>query len=119
MLVEDVPRALRTQLGPDATAGLLALFETTRHEWAAEVTSVTLDRFEQRLSTEIARARCGIVEEVHATGATIRDEASESAATLRQEIGALRTDLIKWWLFFWVSQAVTTAVIVGAIVALR
>jgi hypothetical protein len=56
MELEDVSPALRERLGPDATVGLLALLESSREDWAQDVTNQAVERFERGLTRVIGRA---------------------------------------------------------------
>ena len=86
----------------------------TLHEWAVEVTSVSLQRFDRRLTEEIATLRSGLHQEL----ATLQDEMRHDGAMLRQEIGRQRRESLKWAFIFWIGQAATTAALVGGVFAL-
>jgi hypothetical protein len=96
MEVSDVAPALRERLGSEATVGLLALFETARQAWTADVTSAAAERFERRLAEEMAAVRVAMAQTEGAVrqqivegDAALRQEMSALAATLRQEMSAL------------------------------
>jgi hypothetical protein len=107
--IEDVTPALRERLGPAATAGMVATFEATRQEWAAEVTALSVERFERRLTDELTTLRAVMREGHAAHGAAVHDV----SAALRQEIRAQRAELLKWAVALGLAQAAITGVIVG------
>jgi predicted solute-binding protein len=78
MDAQTVPPSLRERLGADATLGLAEVFDSARSEWVADVTELTADRFERRLTEEIGGLRVEIVEQ---------------GASLRQELADLRRDM--------------------------
>lgn len=103
MEVEDVAPAMQERLGPEATVGLLALFETARQEWTGDVTSTIVERFERRLIDELGLIRremtAGLAcvrEEMRDLRASLREEMCEGDALVRDEIrqceAALRND---------------------------
>jgi DNA anti-recombination protein RmuC len=84
MDVEQVAPALQQRLGTEATVGLLALLDVAKQEWAADVITAAVDRFERRLTTESAGLRVSMTEQ----GAQLRREMAEQGAQLRQEMAA-------------------------------
>ena len=117
MKIDDIAPALGERLGRDAAEGLLHLLETTRHEWLAEVTAVTIERLERRLSDDANELRADIRQ---MTGVIRRldvqlqrlDEAR------RQEMSTLRAEWPKWALLFWTGHVAATAAIMGGMLAL-
>jgi hypothetical protein len=79
----DVAPALRERLGPEATVGLLALFEAARQDWTADVTTAAVERFERRLTDEMSGMRVTLTQ----TEAASRQQLAQSEAALRQQIG--------------------------------
>ena len=55
--------------------------------------SVATERFERRLTQEIAGLRVELMRELH-----------EGLAAVRQEIAAVRVELIRWSFVFWIGQ---------------
>lgn len=96
-----VSAALSERLGREATDGLLELVESSRREWAAQVLSIATERFERRLTQEISTLRVDFTRELH-----------QGLATVRQEITAVRVELIRWSFAFWVGQI---AVMIGVL----
>jgi hypothetical protein len=89
MEVADVAPALRERLGPEATVGLLALFETARQDWTADVTTAAVERFERRLTDEMSGMRVALAQ----TEAALRQQVLEGDASLRREMSALAAAL--------------------------
>ena len=104
MDVEVVPAPLRERLGPAATGGLLHVLELAQREGRAEVIATCTDRFERRLSEEIAGVRVQLAQvegslktEISGMGAAIRQEMAEMNVAIRQEMSqmnvAIRNDM--------------------------
>ena len=87
-----VPPALRARLGDEATLGLLELLETTNRAWRDDLLEIATERFERRLSEELGALRIEMV---------------NGFAAIRQEMAAMRFDLIKWSFLFWIGQVAT------------
>ena len=90
-----VSAALSDRLGHDATDGLLELVESTRTEWTEHVLTLAEARFERRLTQEISALRVDFARELH-----------QGLAAVREEIAAVRVELIRWSFAFWVGQVV-------------
>jgi hypothetical protein len=121
MEVSDVSPALRDRLGAEATAGLLRLFDTARHEWTADVTTAAVKRFEGRLTDETARLRLEITEfraSFRAEIAALRQEMTTGFVALRQENLEGRIELLKWCFAFWVGQVFAVGGIVAVVLRL-
>ena len=86
----------------------------TLHEWAVEVTSVSLQRFDKRLTDEMAAMRWSVQQEL----AALRDEVRRGNSSLREEIRTQRREALKWSIICWIGQAAATAAIVGGLFAL-
>jgi hypothetical protein len=114
MALEDMSPALRGRLGAEASVGLVEYLDLTREEWAADVLSAAVDKFELRLTHEIGTLR----HDIQRADAALRIEIRDACALLRQEMITQRVDLLKWSFLFWVGQAATTAAIVGGMLAL-
>ena len=89
MVVEDVAPALQERLGPEATDGLLALFETARRDWTVDVIATTGERFERRLTHELGLVRG----EISALGADLREEMKAGFLSVREEMRDVRASL--------------------------
>lgn len=93
MHMEDVSPALQERLGLEATVGLLALLDTARHEWRAEVTEHTVDRFERRLTTEISQARIELKKEIGDLRVEVKQDINDLRVELKQDINGVRVEL--------------------------
>ena len=134
----NVPVALQEQLGAQATAGLLRLFEVERAEWTGDVISRSVERFEQRLvgelagvrtemtrgearlreeiasvRVEMARGEARLHGEISQTRAMLREEMAQQGTLIRQEIATNRFELLKWSFLFWVGQVIAVVGLVG------
>jgi hypothetical protein len=102
MQTELVPFALRDRLGPEATGGLVDLFDIARREWVADVVTIVTDRFERRLAQEVAGLKTVVVEgdaqvrhEMAAGFALVRSEIAETKVELRSEIAETKVELCR------------------------
>jgi hypothetical protein len=124
MELETIPLALRSQLGPQGTLGLVTVFERVRPEWANDVIAISTERFERRLAEEVAILRVAIAQTEANLRVAIAEQAMRTESTLRQElqaiekslgsdVAAFRADLFKWSFVFWIGQVLAIAGIVG------
>jgi hypothetical protein len=93
-MASRIPAALRTRLGDDATFGAIELLDAERKDWSEQVLSVAADRFERRLTEEIA----GLRVELH-----------EGLASVRHDIATTRVDWVKWSFVFWTGHLAAMA----------
>jgi hypothetical protein len=82
-----IPPALPTQLGNDATFGLIELLDTERKDWSQQMLSIAVDRFERRMAEELSNLRQQIT----------------------QELVTTRVDMLKWSFVFWIGQVAAMA----------
>jgi hypothetical protein len=61
--------------------------------WKEEVLNLATDRFERRLTEEMATLRLDLRQELH-----------DSLTAVRQELSTSRVELIRWSFLFWVGQ---------------
>jgi hypothetical protein len=61
--------------------------------WAEHVLSIAAERFERRLSEEIASLRVQLTQEMHA-----------GFAAIRKELADQRVEMLKWSFAFWIGQ---------------
>lgn len=126
-----VSPALADRLGPDATAGLVELIDTSERNCMNAVLTRSVERFERRLSEETSKIRiemaqghAALRQEIGALGSDLRQEINALGSDLRQEMGALgtglrqeiasqRVDVLKWSFIFWIGQVVAITGIVG------
>jgi hypothetical protein len=109
-VLENVSPVLRERLGPEATVGLLALFEAARQDWASEVNEHSSLRFERLLTEEAAQLRVDFREGL----GRLRLEMKGDMAIL--ESGVQRALLVQTrWIFgMWVGQLAATAAMIAA-----
>jgi len=86
-----VPAALRTQLGDEATFGLIELLETERKEVGQQMLAMAADRFERRLAEELGKFRHDVV----------------------QELATTRVDMLRWSFVFWIGQVTAFAALLA------
>jgi hypothetical protein len=82
MRANGVSEALLDRLGDEATLGLLEWIESKQTGWSDRVLSITVERFERRLSEEMGRFRVDLIREMH----------------------DVRWDVLRWMFVFWVGQ---------------
>ena len=123
MQTNRVPLALRDRLGPEAAAGLLQLFGDQRKEWLADVTAITGDRFERRLSEESSKLRvdmaqgfAGLRQEMAEGFSALRLEMAAGTNALRLEMAQQRFDILKWVFLFWVGQFFAIASLMAVLI---
>ena len=103
MPIVTVGKALQEKLGDEATEEFVQLLNQALSDQKQEIIEFVAERFERRLSEEIASLRA----EMHEMGASIRAE-------MHERISSAKAELIKWMFIFWVGQVVT---IVGILLA--
>lgn len=94
MQANRMSQALRDRLGDEATLGLLELLELERAAWSDRVVSIAADRFERRLSEEVA---------------SLRVELHQGLGAIRQELATVRVEMLRWSFLFWVGQVAAMA----------
>ena len=87
MSAHHVSAALRERLGDQGAFGLLELLDAREIVWSDRVLSIAAERYERRLSEEIAGLR----------------------VALTREIYDLRAEALKWAFLFWVGQFAAVA----------
>ena len=92
---EEVPAALRERLGPDATGGLIQLFDRVRQEWREDVIAACAERFERRVVEEISKLRV----DMSRVESSLRQALSNVESAIRQDMtkleSAIRQDMAK------------------------
>ena len=144
---DAVPASLRERLGTEATGGLLSLLDLARSEWRADLIAACTERYERRLSeemaglrvqmaqveaslrTEIAQMGASIRQDMAQMGASIRQDTAQMGASIRQDMAQMgagirndmatgRVELIKWCFIFWIGQVLAITGIVGVMLRL-
>lgn len=100
-----VPAPLRERLGPEATSALVDLFEAAELDLQEDVLRLSSDRFERRLTEETSKLRLEMGQ-LRLEMAQLRQDIREGFLGLRQEIGTLRFEILKWVFVFWVGQSI-------------
>jgi hypothetical protein len=80
-----VPPVLRHQLGEEASAGLVELFDLEQRAWSDEVLSAAADRFERVLTPAISALRVDLAHVESRIQLTLRQELHEGLTNVRQE----------------------------------
>ena len=111
-----VPLSVREKLGPEATSGLVDLFNQAGTTWKADVITVVSDRFERRLVEETSKLRvemahgfAAIRQEMRDEFGAVRREMAQQGADLRQAMATDRFELLKWAFIFWMGQFFASA----------
>ena len=93
MPIVNVERPLRERLGEEATEALIRLLNQLQHEQRDDVLKIVEEKFERRLSEELAKVRgemaelgASLRELIAETASRQREELTETAAALRKEI---------------------------------
>ena len=122
---DAVPVSLRDRLGTEATVGLLSLFDLARSEWKADLIAACTERYERRLSEEMAGVRVQVAQveaslrtEMAQMGASIRQDMAQMGASIRQDMAAGRVELFKWCFIFWIGQVLAMTGITGVMLRL-
>ena len=95
--------ALRTEVGDDGFLELVEMLDSSENEWKKDVLEIVTDRFERRLTEEIATVRLEI--------ATVRLE----IAAMRLENAAGRLSMIRWVFGFFIVNLSVMVSLVGMI----
>jgi hypothetical protein len=96
--------------------GLVETLSVARREWENDVIGRAIERFEQRLTNQVADVKIA----VGGMQATLREEiagqkvelfglVTRQGADLRSEMAAGRTDLLRWLFVFWTGQLIALA----------
>lgn len=97
---QNVPEALREQLGPEATLGLLSVIESAGREWKDETMTAAAERFERRLVEESAK---------------LRVDMAGIEGRLLAKISEVKSDVLKWSFVFWMGQVITMTAIMSVL----
>ena len=111
MAVISVPKTLREQLGDQATDALVDLLNQVLEDSRREAFAVVEEKFERRLSEELAVTNQHIIETKSALEQQIAElearfdaKLAETKAELQVQIASVRADMIRWMFIFWVGQ---------------
>ncbi len=128
MPIINVPKVLREKLGEEGADALVELINAADSQAKADVLTFVEEKFERRLSEELAKVDGRITTETGKLGERLtsleaqferrlseemRNVAAEFAS-VRKEMAELKADLIRWMFIFWVGQL---GAVVGILVA--
>ena len=132
MPIISIPKPLREKLGEEGTDALVRVLNENEKETRSSVVDFAVQRFEKRLTEEIAGVRvdladaekrfgkrlteeiAGLREETVRGNLNLREELKTDIAELRGDIQKSKADTIKWMFLFWVGQI---GVLLGIILA--
>jgi len=97
-----IPAALRTQLGDEATFGLIELLDIERKDWSEQVLRSAGDTFQLRLSEEISGLRVEMRNALH-----------DGLTAVRQELSTTRVEMLRWSFVFWIGQVAAIAALLA------
>jgi hypothetical protein len=104
------------QLGEDVANELVEWFNQVDATYKAELrelNELNFARFEAKLEQRNAELRADLRTEMHAGFAAVSKEIAALAVTVSREIGAVRSDLMKWSFVFWVGAVAAIAMLAG------
>lgn len=111
MPVINVPRGLRERLGDQGADELVELLNRVTEDTKRDVLVLAEERYERRLSEEIATVNqhtTDVKAELIQQIADLRTEVSQEIADLRtdlsQQIADTKADITRWMFVFWVGQ---------------
>ena len=96
-----VPVALRERLGEDATHAFYDYIESSGEKWRGDVTTACTERMDLRMEHLASR-----------------QDLVEGFARVREEMGNLRVELLRWSFAFWISQVAATAGLMALLIRL-
>lgn len=124
MPVITIPKALRDKLGDEAAESFAMLLKEVEHEGRKDALVLAEEKFERRLSEEIASLKVSNSEVKTELKANINDVKTELDARINEfraeldtkinkvradleaRISEVKTDIIKWMFIFWAGQIV-------------
>ena len=111
MAVVTVKKPLREKLGDDGAEALVELINEAQKETQNNVIKFVEEKFEKRLSEELAKVRVELTERIEGVRTDLIERIEGVRTELKSEIEALKTndekvksELIKWMFIFWVGQ---------------
>lgn len=115
MHIISVPWPLREKLGEDGSEALVNLLNHQSDSVEGDVIKIAEEKFERRLSDEMAKMNERITIEIAKVNERITIEISKVNDRITTEIGKvneriteesrrLQTNLIKWMFIFWIGQ---------------
>lgn len=99
-----VPKSLRDKLGEEAAAGLIELLNSQSQNSNESILTFVEEKFERRLSEEIAKLRTELNEGISAVRNELNEKISSEISKLREENSKNQASTIRWMFLFWVGQ---------------
>ena len=100
MAVVTVKKPLREKLGDDGAEALVELINEAQKETQNNVIKFVEEKFEKRLSEELAKVRIELTERIEG----VRTELKSEIEALKTNDEKVKSELIKWMFIFWVGQ---------------
>lgn len=100
MALITVPRPLREKLGNEASDALVSLINQAGNGYKADTIEFVGERFERRLTEEVAKLDHRITEEI----AKLDHRVTEEVSKLDVKLSETKADLLRWMFIFWVGQ---------------
>jgi len=126
MAVVTVKKPLREKLGDDGAEALVELINEAQKETQNNVIKFVEEKFEKRLSDELAKVRIELTERIEGVRTELKSEIENLRSEMKSDIESLRTndekvkteliermktndekvksELIRWMFIFWVGQ---------------
>ena len=100
MALITVPKVLREKLGDEGSDALVALINGAGNGYKAETVELVEERFERRITEEVAKLERRITEEA----AKLDHRITEEVAKLDVKLSETKADLLRWMFIFWIGQ---------------
>ena len=100
MAVVTVKKPLREKLGDDGAEALVELINEAQKETQNNVIKFVEEKFEKRLSEELAKVRIELTERIEG----VRTELKSEIEALKTNDEKVKSELIRWMFIFWVGQ---------------
>jgi len=100
MAVVTVKKPLREKLGDDGAEALIELINEAQKETQNNVIKFVEEKFEKRLSEELAKVRIELTERIEG----VRTELKSEIEALKTNDEKVKSELIRWMFIFWVGQ---------------
>jgi hypothetical protein len=109
MAAVPMPKALVERLGNDGAQWLITWHASQRAAWTDDVLNIALERFDRRLTTEIAALRIDVSRDIAAMRVDVARDLSTLRGDVARDLSGVRSELLKWSFVFWVGQVAAMA----------
>jgi hypothetical protein len=92
----SIPKALREKIGEEAAESLIELLNTSSQNSQNNVIALAEEKFEHRLSEELAKVRGEI--------STVKSDLEKRISEVKEESHKNQASTIRWMFVFWVGQ---------------